>query len=272
MSIVRILARHTICEALRDRTEVGNNVFNSLINGVKLDGQGNLNIGEGQKKPFISVFTDMSETKAVSMNNMREPGLTDIVIEWGYAEGMAAVNEDGETFIMQGLAVTDDAIEFTLDIIAHQIIAALNADTVWAERWKQVRSGGIKAMRRFRYADQTDNTRLAVQQLRLDCRLMDDPMPGEPLPYPIEAILSDMDLSQDLNIQAHATLIRNALTGTITDWQAVQRRFGMSRDQLLALGRGPLAGDDERATPPLQSGVLARDNGPDETIEPDPQD
>jgi hypothetical protein len=121
MSLVRIAARLAIVRALRGVTMAGEHVHDSLIGGIQIDADGQLNIGEGEKRPFITVFTDGAKNEKPELRSFAESGMTEIVIEWGISAGMVDKDPNtGESHIVAGLVATDDAFEFTLDLIGRR--------------------------------------------------------------------------------------------------------------------------------------------------------
>jgi hypothetical protein len=271
MSLVRIAARLAIVRALRGATTVGDHVFDSLIGGIQVDAQGRLNIGEGEKRPFITVFTDGSKNEKPELRSFSEGGMTEIVIEWGISLGMVETDpETGASYIVAGLLSTDDAMEFTLDLIGREIADALNdPENEWAEIWRSIASGGFVKTERARTSNAKDGIRLAAHQMRVTSMLMDEPGKGEYLPDPFPLLFEKLAASEEASDNKIGEMMAAVLGLSDPNWLALQRERGMTNGDLLAVGLGPIEGDEERDTPDMTTGTLVVNDGePIEVTEP----
>jgi len=271
MSLVRVAARLAIVGALRDVTEAGTHVYDSLIGGIQVDANGDLNIGDGEKRPFISVFTDASKIEKPDLRSFSETGLTEIVVEWGISAGM--VETDPETFekhIVAGLVATDRAMEFTLDLIGRQIADALSDPANQpAEIWRSIASGGFHKVELARTSNDRGGARLAAHQLRITVSLMNEPEKGEPIPEPFPELFEWLAASGSPTDRKIGEMMAALLGPSDADWVALRRRNGMTSGDLLAMGLGPIEGEEDGETPEMTSGVLVVNDGePIEVIEP----
>lgn len=271
MSLVRIAVRHCLVAALAGRTLVGDNVLDSRIGAFDVDADGGLRTPE--QRAFLTVYTDAAKVPAgdIDLRQLTGNGVVDILFETGVTEAMLEKDEETGVTTLAGVAIpaTDDALEFNLDVVIRQISTALtDPANAWAELFNAfcVR---FHAIERARTANERDGVKLAAQQLRITAMLIDDPIAGVPLDAesPFGRFLAMLEVG-DPGDQARAAIMRAAIDGTETAWGAVQRLTGMTDDELLALGLGPVAADIDRATPAFAAGTIDRDGVAPATVEP----
>ncbi|MFT0892732.1 hypothetical protein [Pseudochelatococcus sp. G4_1912] len=255
MSLVRIALRIAAVQALRGRTLVGDNVLDSQIGALDMAADGSLSTD--QKKPWIAVYTDASSTKDsisnVTLRALTPNGATQILIETGLTAAHVVTDpETEESTVYTGIPDTDDAFELHADIVARQIADVLtDPDNGWAEI---VRSFilSFRAVERVRTSGDQNGTRLAAQQIRITADLVVDPLRGEPLKdgSPMKAFFDKCEA--DLRVPNPAypaesdepTIIDPVIASTLAlmraqiemnaapyDWQTVQRRFGLNRNE-----------------------------------------
>ena len=256
MSVVRIAARMAIIEALRDQTLFGANVHDSLIGGIEADADGNLNIGDGEKRPVITVYTDAAKQPG-ALRSLIENSDTEIVIEWGVSAGMHETDpETGVNYVVAGMPSTDAAFEFSLDMVGHQIGRALsNPDSVYAQIWMNIASGGFSKVELLRSSNDRDGARVAAHQLRITASLMNDPIAGEEMPEPLPELIALLKASEKSDIVAAANMIEAVTTGENEPWESVQRRFGMSNKEAHEVGIRPEVFNEDSSTPTFEEGV-----------------
>lgn len=261
MSLARIALRMAAVAALTGRTEVGDNVLDSEIGAIRLS-QGGDQIESDQKKPFIAVYTDSSKAEGIRDIDLRSlcvNGDTELVFDIGVTTAMLVTDPETEqTEVMVGIPATDAAFEFAIDMIARQIGDALtDPDNDWAEIFRGLffRIGKIE---RFRRSNDLHGGRIAGMQIRITGELIDDPLRGMAMEpdAPFARFLAAVLASEDAVLAAQGARMQEALEGADEVWVSLQRRFGMTRAELLALGLGPLADDEERETPDMAAGRL----------------
>ncbi|WP_172123216.1 hypothetical protein [Devosia sp. 919] len=258
MSLTRIALRIAAVEALKGRTLVGDNVLDSPNGALDIQADGTLRTDE--EKPFISVYTDQGKAEGVTGRSLIENGVCDIVFEMGVSLGMTEVDQDTGEATLVGIQVpaSDSTKEFFLDIVQRQLADALNdPDNPWAEVYRGLHYGVTK----LEYAgarNADDGQRLAGHQMRISVQLADDPVKGDALDAdaPFSGFLDLLEASSDPVRQTQAATIRSLLAGSNEPWQSLQRRHGMTASELLALGRGPFAGDEERASPMMEGATI----------------
>jgi hypothetical protein len=241
MSLVRIATRTVLVEALKGRTLVGDNVHDSKIGVLDIAGDGTIRTSED--KPFLAVYTDAAQATDIDIRSMKENGQTEILFEMGVTAAMTETNDDGVSLIVGvGVPATDRALEFLLDLLARQIADILtDPDNTWAEIYRGLVSRIVK-IERARAGNVVDGQRLAGQQIKVIAELIEDPVKGEPLAVdtPFALFLAAIEASEDEDLRTQAALIRAQMTSTNADWQTVQRRLGLTGDEVSALGLVPL--------------------------------
>lgn len=265
MSLTRIAVRMALVEALKGQTLVGDNVRDSVIGALEVRGDGALRSDE--EKPFIAVYTDAAKVENdIELRSLKENGLTEIVLEWGVTTAMLVTDDDsGETTIV-GLPATDDALEFNLDLVGRQIRDVLtDPDNAWAEIYRGLCFRYFK-VERARAANAENGIRVAGQQLKLTAALADDPVPGEDVPEVFSQFFALLDGSGDPHLLAKSTLMQAQLSGSAEDWAVLQRRLGMTADELKALGRGPLEATETGAAPVMTEVTLDVEAHGQETV------
>lgn len=268
MSLARIALRTAAVEALKGQTLVGGHVLDSPNGALDIAADGSFRTDEDS--PFISVYTDIGKVEKVTGRGLIENGLCDIVFEMAVASAMTEVNDDTGVSTLVGIAIpaSDRSFELFLDLVQRQIFDALNdPDNAWAEIYRGLHYG----VRKIDYAgarNTEDGQRLAGHQIRLTVDLIDDPVKGEALDpaSPFMRFLGALDASSDPVYQTQASTMRSLLAGTNETWQALQRRNGMTAAELLALGLGPLAQDENRSTPRMAAGTIEIDQSEPVTV------
>lgn len=256
MSLARIIARIAIVEALKGQTLVLDNVLDSEIGALEVQADGTLRTSK--EKPFIAIYTDDGKVeKEVELRSLKEGGLTEISLEWGITAAMTVTDPDtGESTIMPGIPATDDNMEFQLDIVGRQLADALtDPDNKWAEIFRKLCFRFAK-VERARAANAQDGVRLAGRRMVVTIEMIDDPVKGEEMPEPYPEFFQLLDASSDQVLIAKSTLMQAIIDGVNEPWEAVQRRLGMTADELLALGIGPHSMDTDRTTPEMTAGAV----------------
>lgn len=254
--LARIALRMAAVEALKGQTLVGDNVLDSEITSLDADASGNL--VSNQKKPFITVYTENSKsTGSGEPRALYETGTVDLVFEYAVLVTRALRNENNDVEVIPDIPAGDAEFEFYLDMVGRQIVDALNdPNNEWADifRGLSYRVGKTECAR----TSNSDGERIAAHQIKMTVDLIDDPLTGEPLEEgtPFAEFLAKLEAAEDVPTLVKAAMMRAQIAGTNEPWEAVQRRLGLTRDELLALGLGPIAGDIERNTPAFGAGSV----------------
>ncbi|MBB3937931.1 hypothetical protein [Aureimonas phyllosphaerae] len=263
MSIARIALRTAAVEAIKGRTLVGDNVLDSPNGALDIAADGTLRTNED--RPFVAVFTDDAVAEGIEGRNLTANGTCVLVIEAGVSIAMTQTNDKGESEIVGiGVPASDRHFEFLLEFVQRQVNDALtDPDNDWAEIWRSLSLRVVKIeVGAKRTSD--DGQRLAGRQTRIWLDLLPDPVLGDVLEpaSPFTAFLDRLAESEDQDNQKIAGTLRTIFDGPVApDWHITQRRLGATRDELRAIGLGPIKQDTDRATP-----VLAEVEGMPEPI------
>lgn len=253
MSLARIALRATAVEALKSRTRALNNVLDSEIGIIDSDGAGK--IGIEAESYFIAIYTDAGKTQTGD-NELRAlllNGRTEILFETGVTAKMVVMNpETAESSLPEiGIPDTDANFEFTLDLISREIVQALtDPDNAWGQLFLSFIYRTVST-ERSRVGNIAEGIRLAAHQTKVIVDLIDDPEPKCPLDpdTPFARFIALALASDDESLQKKATFIEAIITGEREPWERLQQIHGMTAQELLALGLGPLPSDVMRQTP-----------------------
>lgn len=261
MSLTRIALRIAAVEAVKGRTLVGANVLDTPNGALDIQADGSLRTGE--EKSFIAVYTDQGLAENVTGRSLIENGACVITFEIGLSSAMLERDQETGAAVLVGINIpaTDRNWEFYLDIVQRQITDALtDPENAWAEVFRGLHYEVLKIeFAGARNAD--DGQKLAGHQLRLTVALADDPLKGEELApgSTFLAFLAALEGTGDAVYLEQAETMRALLSGSDMPWLSLQRRHGMTAAELLALGHGPLADDDDRSAPEMESGTVEVD-------------
>lgn len=239
MSLIRIAARIAAVEALKGATLVGDNVLDSRIGALDVDDDNR--IRTDQEKPFIAVYTDAGTTKDNDITSRATliNGVTEILFEAGItAAHVTRDNDTGEDIIIEGVPATDDAMEFYLDIVARQIADAITApQNEWGELLRRFVIRPI-SIERARTASR-EQVRLAGQQVKWNVELIADPLKGQVLGanHALREFFAKVNAGDDAALKAKIAKMQSTLETDVNDfeWQAQQRRHGMTMGEMRAL-------------------------------------
>ncbi|KZL10712.1 hypothetical protein [Pseudovibrio sp. Ad26] len=237
MSLVRIAARHCLCEALKGKTSVGDNVQDSAFGALNFNEDGLPETSQDQ--PFLTVYTDEADMQA-SGNSLEllSQADTKIYFEWGITSSMSVKDDEtGEAVIVQDIPVTDANMEFKLDLIGREILNALS-DTrdPYVKMFRELLMG-VTSFKKGRIANEQDGLRLAAHQFELKCMLLEEPRTGaEVLSNPFGELFELMEGSGDPSIAAKADLMRTALEPEAPPLDVFRMENGMHPDQIETLG------------------------------------
>ncbi|MBO9125462.1 MULTISPECIES: hypothetical protein [unclassified Rhizobium] len=237
MSLMRIALRIAAVEALKGRTLVGNNVLDTPNGALDIQADGSLRTEED--RPFVSVYTDQGKAEGTAGRSLTENGLCDIIFEMGISSAMLEIDEQTEETVLVGINIpgSDRNREFYLDIVQRQVGDALNdPSNAWADIYRGLHHRIVK----IEYAgarNTEDGQRLAGHQMRLTVELGDEPEKGVALDErsAFMRFLVALDASEDRSYQAQAAMMRGLIGGVSEEWDAVQRRNGMTVAELAAL-------------------------------------
>lgn len=236
MSLVRIAARIAAVESLKGKTLVGGNVLDSEIGAIDVSADGSARTDE--EKAFIAVYTDAGSAD-VDLRSLNKNGVTDFLFEAGITAAMVDRDpETGAAVIIPGVPATDRAFEFFLDMVVHQIGAALtDPANEWAEVFRGLTTRFVST-KRTRTSNDTGGVRMAAQQVMVQADLIADPVRGITLAptHGLSKFFAKAVTLVDPVIDAQVALMRAAIAGSVSDFDVMRARFGRKAGEGAATG------------------------------------
>jgi len=123
-------------------------------------------------------------------------------------------------------------------MVVRQIVDALGTpDDEWADIFRDL-VYRVDRVERARTSGE-DGTRFAAQQIKLTVELIEDPVRGEPLDEDaaFARFLAKLETMAS-PYPVYAAMMRAQIAGENKPWETVQRRLGLTREELHALGLG----------------------------------
>jgi len=260
MSLLRPIIRTCAVGALRDRTWAEERVYDSdqtpLAEAV---------LGEAAK-PYIVVYTDTDDHKPAGMGEMYS-GLSrtlSLCLEIGVASAIRKANGN----IVLQFAATDEGMEWAVDIIESQAIAALFGDPMspWGDLMKQLVTNVVNMPSRRGGQSQT-GVRYAARRTVFACKTISDIPPGVVLApaHPVRTFIKMARATPSLGVVDVATIIENLLQTTEAPaWRVAQAYLNIGTQPALNINvdGAPLPWGKDKVevpveTPPLDEATLA---------------
>jgi hypothetical protein len=247
MSLVALAMRLTLCEALDGKTLAGSAVRDSNV--TELDEM----LKEGETRSIITVATDEQEGTfdgpAYDLANRK----LDLVIEIAVKKGVRVQIQEAEDSppqeaVVADIAGTDGGLEMSVDLIARQIMAIMQAGDAWSDLFRRFAGKPLKFTSK-RGAGWEKGFRFAARQIVVTF----DPLHEPPFGRPPDGAFSDLvdklsDAGAPLN--RYAPLIAKVIEGApIPEWRQLQVDLGLSDDAARAHGAGAQSGSGEEPTP-----------------------
>jgi hypothetical protein len=235
MSLTRLAMRLAAARAVRNKTLAADRVFDSAVDPI------DQTIAE-TRQPLIVVTTDEHALDITGRDLGSGDHACDLVFEVAIASRVEVPAPDGQGGqITIAIPHTDEGMELTLDIMEHQIIAALTQDDgAWSATWMKLVPRVTRRLSR-RGASAENGVRFAARQMVLTCDLVDTPVAGEALGSNTAwgDVLTLMEADPDLtNI---ASLIRAEIEGApLADWRRAAAELGIPLEVADQIGIGPV--------------------------------
>jgi len=249
----RLALRLATVRALRGRTLAGERVHDSEHGAID-------EVAAERPLPFIVVYTDDGQYNhsdrnlwSTSGSKRVGSGYQKLVIEIAMTQRMQVTDENGEPVAGAVQPETDAALEFNIDVIERQVVAALmDPQSPWAEMWREI-VDHVGDRQSQRGVSLRDGVRFAGRQITLDVQLMKEPVPGAS-PGPLWTRFLAL-AGADPTLAPVVPVLEALLAGsTLPDWQLGRSAYGLTLDEARALQVAPPPGAE--ATAPVFAGEL----------------
>lgn len=234
MSLARLAMRIAAARALRGATLAENRVFDSAVDPI------DQTVAE-TRAPMLVVYTDDHDAEITGRDLFHANISCSLVIEAAIASRVVVAQGDGDDEVSIAIPHTDEGMELVLDMMEHQIVAALTRErTDWSRVWMRLVPKITRRLSR-RGASAENGVRFAARQIILTCDLIEAPTDGAPvLPGSAWAdFLAVMEADEALS--PIADLLRTTIEGQpLADWRRAANMLGITRETANAIGIGPV--------------------------------
>ena len=234
MSLTRLVMRLAAARALLNRTLAGERVFDSAVDPI------DQTIAEN-RQPLLVLTTDEHDVDVTGRSSAGEAHRCELVVEIAIASRVEVPASDGQGGqITIAIPHTDEGMELTLDIMEHQVVAALTHDDGgWSGIWMRLVPRITRRLSR-RGASSENGVRFAARQLVLTCDLVDTPIAGETISATSAWGLALTAMDADAALAPIAAMLREQLDGTgTTEWARAAHQLGLTLDIPDQLGIQP---------------------------------
>jgi len=230
MSLARLAMRIAAARALRGTTLAETRVYDSAIAPI------DQTIAE-ERQPILIVTTDDHEMQVTGRDLFHGSVSCDLVIEAAIAARVEVAGEESVITIPH----TDEGMELALDLMEHQVMAALIRErTSWSRVWMKLVPRISRRLSR-RGASVEKGVRFAARQIVLTCDLIEAPTDG--------AVIADGSAWADLlavmegdsDLEPIARMLRSEIEGApLADWRRAANILGIHLETANAIGLGPV--------------------------------
>jgi hypothetical protein len=233
MSLARLAMRVAAARALRGVTLAEARVYDSAIAPI------DQTIAE-ERQPILIVTTDDHEMDITGRDLFHGNVSCDLVIEAAIATRVEVqAGEDGETMI--AIPHTDEGMELALDMMEHQVMAALTRErSDWSRVWMKLVPRITRRLSR-RGASVEKGVRFAARQIVLTCDLIEAPTDGASVTE--GTVWADLlgVMEGDADLAPIAQMLRSEIEGTpLADWRRAASMLGIHLETADAIGLGPV--------------------------------
>jgi hypothetical protein len=229
MSLARLAMRVAAARAIRGATLAEDRVYDSAIDPIDHAVLEN-------RKPFVVVSTEDHDITVTGRDLVYGDHACKLMIETAVASRVEIDGEDGLT-----IPHTDEGMEIVLDILEHQIIAALGQErTAWSRVFMHL-VPTVKSRQSRRGASTEGGVRFAARQIALTCDLIEAPVAGAAIPT--GGVWADVMtvMSEDDDLAPIAQFLRTIIEGDeIAEWRRAANILGLHASTADALGIGPV--------------------------------
>ena len=228
MSLARLAMRVAAARAIRGATLAEDRVYDSAIDPID-------HAVLETRQPFVVVPTEDHDVTVTGRDLFYGEHECKLMIETAVASRVEIDGEDGLT-----IPHTDEGMEIVLDILEHQIIAALSFErTAWSRVFMHL-VPTVKSRQSRRGASAEGGVRFAARQIAITCDLIEAPVAGAAIPADgtwadVMAVMSDDD-----DLKPIGQLLRSIIEGDeIADWRRAANILGIHASTAINLGLGP---------------------------------
>ena len=230
MSLARLAMRIAAARALRGTTLAETRVYDSAIAPI------DQTIAE-ERQPILIVTTDDHELQVTGRDLSHGTVSCDLVIEAAIAARVEVAG--GESVIT--IPHTDEGMELALDLMEHQVMAALTRErSAWSRVWMKLVPRISRRLSR-RGASVEKGVRFAARQIVLTCDLIEAPTDGAAVAEGTTwaDVLSVME--DDADLEPIARMLRSEIEGApLADWRRAANMLGIHLETANAIGLGPV--------------------------------
>jgi len=258
MSLARLAMRVAAARAIRGATLAENRVYDSVIDPIDQAVLEN-------RQPFVVVSTEDHDVAVTGRDLVYGMHECRLMIETAAASRVAIAGEDAFA-----IPHTDEGMELVLDILEHQIMAALTRErTAWSRVFMNL-VPIVRTRQSRRGASTEGGVRFAARQIAITCDLIEAPVAGGSIPAGgvwqdfLTVIAADEDLAPI------GQLLRTLIEGDeLADWRRAANILGIHASTGNALGIGPvldLADDPESLAEAAMVGPYLAVDGTEDKI------
>ncbi|WP_281978808.1 hypothetical protein [Pseudorhizobium flavum] len=241
MGIVRQLVQISMVEAVRGKTIAQDDVFDSRIDSLP-------NLLKNSRRPLLIFSVEESQQdEEGSLDNgfLGRAGKLQVLVQAAVAS-VQEVKDGNDVVILPSIGESDAGFEATLNMLDRQWKTVLSG---YADPWVNVFRGLVTSVGKItdaRAADPETGRKHASRYTQVSLNVIDEPLPGDPVPPAVEAGLSLLEADGDSGYAEIADVYRKMLTEgeEWPEWRKIQAALFTSRGAMAGLGLGPLAIDD----------------------------
>jgi hypothetical protein len=230
MSLARLAMRIATARALRGATLAETRVYDSAIAPI------DQTIAE-ERQPILIVTTDDHEMEVTGRDLFHGRVSCDLVIEAAIAARVEIAGEESVITIPH----TDEGMELALDLMEHQVMAALTRErSDWSRVWMRLVPRISRRLSR-RGASVEKGVRFAARQIVLTCDLIEAPSDGAALAEGTSWADFLAVMAEDPDLAPIARMLRSEIEGTpLADWRRAANMLGIHLETADAIGLGPV--------------------------------
>lgn len=238
MSLAALAIRACTYLALRGATWAGDCVYESKLEPIDA-------IVQDTAQPFITVAIDEASGEPKEHGASLLSAVDRLLLVVEIAVGVRALADDGSVVV--GIPPTGRGLEWSLDLIARQVMSALSTGNVWADLWRRLHLA-LNSVRLLR-GGAVEGERYAARQIVFDLHPISDPdvaqgpEQGSVWADFVAALkgldADDPETSEYLQL-ADLIEAEMARPAGLVAWEAAVGRLGLARETGHALGIDPV--------------------------------